>query len=437
MTEALLQHIWKFRLFNSNHLQTVCGQTVEIIHQGKHNHNQGPDFFDARIKIDQTLWAGNVELHLKTSDWQKHLHQNDPAYNNVILHVVFEHDGAMVNVSELQKRIPVLQLKLKINPSVISAYENLLLNNNKIPCSGLLHQLDTFALNNWYDRLIAERIEIKTQAIEALLIETKNNWETSFYILLARNFGFKINALPFELLARSLPITIIAKHKNNLHQIEALLFGQAGLLQNHFMSDYGNSLKTEYDFLRKKFLLTPIQAHLWKFMRLRPANFPTIRLAQFAQLIYKSAHLFSQLITAKTISQANTYFDVATSDYWNHHYIFDKQIEYDDDKPIQVRKLGRMAIDNIITNTLVPFLFYYGQQKGESSYQQRAFDFLIQLPAEKNHITQKFQTIQLTSSNAYQTQAFIQLYNYYCSHKKCLSCAIGNKIINNSQVKTQ
>jgi hypothetical protein len=203
------------------------------------------------------------------------------------------------------------------------------------------------------------------------------------------------------------------------------------------MSDYGNSLKTEYDFLRKKFLLTPIQAHLWKFMRLRPANFPTIRLAQFAQLIYKSAHLFSQLITAKTISQANTYFDVATSDYWNHHYIFDKQIEYDDDKPIQVRKLGRMAIDNIITNTLVPFLFYYGQQKGESSYQQRAFDFLIQLPAEKNHITQKFQTIQLTSSNAYQTQAFIQLYNYYCSHKKCLSCAIGNKIINNSQVKTQ
>ncbi|HQV00747.1 MAG: DUF2851 family protein [Bacteroidia bacterium] len=431
MTEALLHHIWKFKLFNTQNLLTSDGQSVAIMHPGKHNTDQGPDFFDARIKINDTLWAGNVELHLKTSDWQKHFHQNDAAYNNVILHVVFEHDITLIKAPAIQQQIPVLALNTCVGNHILKQYDNLMLNQYKIPCNNMANAIDGFIWANWHDRLMVERMEHKTQAIESLLIETKNNWEESFYILLARNFGFKINALPFELLARSLPLNCLAKHKNNLHQIEALLFGQAGLLQNKLMQDYGNALRDEYFFLQKKFELTPLQVHLWKFMRLRPANFPTIRLAQFAQLIHNSSHLFSKLISVNNISDAYACFDVTASAYWNSHFVFDKTIETHIENASQSRKLGKMAIENIIINTLIPFMFYYGKQKGITAYQQQAFDFLNQIPAEQNHIVKKFTTINLPCTNAYQAQAYIQLYNYYCSHKKCLSCAIGNKIIKN------
>ena len=436
MQEALLHHIWKFRLFEMNQLKTVGGETVEISNPGKHNTDSGPDFFNARIKINNTIWAGNVELHIKTSDWQKHNHQNDVAYDNVILHVVFENDSVSNNMGDTkQSGIPVLELKSRISESLLHRYDKLMLNQNKIPCSGSLSMVDAFTFSNWTDRLLIERLELKTKAIEELLAQNQTNWEETFYVLLARNFGFKINAVPFELLARSTPLAHLAKHKNQLFQIEALLFGQAGLLQSDFKEDYPTRLRTEYDFLKSKFDLQNMDAHLWKFMRLRPVNFPTIRIAQFAQLIYKSSHLFSKLIELKDVKQAFDLFDVQAGEYWNTHFMFDKSPVLSHPEVAAgaedtgSKHLGKTSVENIIINTVVPVLFYYGKQKGIQKIQNRSFEFLESISAENNKITKQWMQYHAPCENAYQAQALIQLYNFYCSEKKCLSCAIGNRIL--------
>lgn len=433
MQEALLHHIWKFRLFDMNQLSTVGGESVEITHPGKHNTDSGPDFFDARIKIADTLWAGNVELHIKTSDWQKHNHQHDVAYDNVILHVVFDDDvkggsgsgggsGSPVN-------IPILELKSRISENLLKSFDTLMLNQNKIPCSGSISTVDEFTISNWLDRLLIERLEHKTKSIEAMLQQNQNNWEETFYVHLARNFGFKINAVPFELLARSLPLQHLAKHKSELFQIEALLFGQAGLLQSDFNDEYPSRLRKEYYFLKAKFSLQNMDAHLWKFMRLRPVNFPTIRIAQFAQLIYNSSHLFSKLLEIKNAKQAHDLFDVEVSDYWKTHFMFDKETTPAPKDVSGDKHLGKTSVENILINTFVPFLFYYGKQKGILKIQNRALEFLENINAEKNNITDKWTSLKVKCDNAYKSQALIQLYNFYCSEKKCLSCAVGNKIL--------
>lgn len=453
MQEALLHHIWKFRLFDMNQLKTVGAETIEIIHPGQHNTDSGPDFFNARIRINDTIWAGNVELHIKTSDWQKHHHQNDEAYDNVILHVVFENDltikssssnDTTTNFSSLSKQstIPILELKTRISESLLLRYDTIMLNQNKIPCSGSLSAVDAFTFSNWTDRLLIERLELKTKAIAQLLVQNQNNWEETFYVMLARNFGFKINAVPFELLARSLPVAHLAKHKNEIFQIEALLYGQAGLLQSDFKDEYPTRLRAEYDFLKTKFGLENMDAHLWKFMRLRPVNFPTIRIAQFAQLIHNSSHLFSKLLDVKNAKQAFDLFDVKASDYWSTHFMFDKTTPHSDERsPDSYRDgdedngskhLGKTSIENILINTVVPILFHYGKQKGIQKIQNRAFEFLESITAEQNNITKQWIRHKVPCENAYQAQALIQLYNFYCSEKKCLSCAIGNKILKSS-----
>lgn len=436
MQEALLHHIWKFRLFDMNQLKTVGAETIEIIHPGQHNTDSGPDFFNARIKINDTIWAGNVELHINTSDWQKHNHHNDAAYDNVILHVVFENDvTANFSSLKIQDKIPILELKSRISESLLQRYDTLMLNQNKIPCSGSLAAVDAFTFSNWTDRLLIERLELKTKAIEQLLSQNQNNWEETFYILLARNFGFKINAVPFELLARCLPLAHLAKHKNDLFQIEALLYGQAGLLQSDFKDEYPTRLRTEYDFLKSKFGLQNMDAHLWKFMRLRPVNFPTIRIAQFAELIHNSSHLFSRLLDVKNAKQAYDLFDVKAGDYWSTHFMFDKPStpsplgEGAGDEEAGSKHLGKTSIENILINTVVPVLFYYGKQKGIQKFQNRVFEFLESISAEQNNITKQWIQYKVPCQNAYQAQALIQLYNFYCSEKKCLSCAIGNKIL--------
>jgi len=444
MQEALLHHIWKFRLFDSHELKTVGNDTVEIIHPGQHNTDSGPDFFNARIKINDTIWAGNVELHIKTSDWQKHNHQHDMAFDNVILHVVFENDlegnnedhpersrRSAVAFSSIQNKIPILELKTRISETLLKRYDTLMLNQNNIPCNGSIANIDAFTFSNWTDRLLVERLELKTKAIEQLLVQNENNWEQTFYVLLARNFGFKVNAVPFELLARSLPLTYLAKHKNELFQIEALLYGQAGLLQSDFKDEYPSRLRAEYDFLKTKFGLQNMDAHLWKFMRMRPVNFPTIRIGQFAQLIHKSSHLFSKLLETKNAKQAFDLFDVYAGEYWNTHFMFDKLSSFTEKEEAVSgdKHLGKTSIENILINTVVPVLFYYGKQKGIAKIQQRAFEYLEHIAAEQNKITKQWITYKVPCENAYQAQALIQLYNFYCSEKKCLSCAIGNKIL--------
>ena len=435
MQEALLHHIWKFRLFDMNQLSTVDGETLEIIHPGKHNSDSGPDFFDSRIKIGGTLWAGNVELHIKTKDWQKHNHQNDGAYDNVILHVVYDNDAGLKSNSQ----IPILELKSHISQSILKTYDTLMLNQNKIPCSASISGVDDFTFSNWLDRLLIERLEHKTKSIQAMLEQNKNNWEETFYVHLARNFGFKINALPFEMLARSLPLQHLAKHKSELFQIEALLFGQAGLLQSEFTDEYPQRLRKEYDFLKSKFGLQPMDTHLWKFMRLRPVNFPTIRIAQFARLVVNSSHLFSKLLEIKNAKQAFELFDVEAGEYWNTHFMFDKVSEKAENgeallpflnSGIDSKKhLGKTSIENILINTVIPFLFYYGKQKAISKIQNRALELLENISAEKNNIIDKWTALSVKCENAYQSQALIQLYNFYCSEKKCLFCAVGNKIL--------
>lgn len=275
----------------------------------------------------------------------------------------------------------------------------------------------------WLDRLLVERLERKTAYVEELLEKNKNNWEETFYQIIARNFGFKTNAEPFEQLARSLPLITLAKHKNNLMQIEALLFGQAGLLEKDFEDEYPNKLKKEYLFLQKKHSLNPVQNESWKFLRMRPASFPTIRIAQFAQLIFSSVHLFSKILVAKNVEELEHLFDLKLSNYWQTHYVFDKA------SVKRNKKLGKSAIHLLVINTIAPFLFLYGKRKDNEDYKEKAFQLLEEIKPEKNSIITKWKALGMEPESAYQTQALLQLKNEYCTKKRCLECAVGNAIL--------
>ena len=301
MKEDLLHYVWRYQRFDFSDLKTTEGEPVQIQQIGEHNLHAGPDFTNARIKIGDTLWAGNVEMHLKSSDWLKHNHSADKAYKNVILHVVLNEDETIRR--ETGERIPCIELKKLIPNKLSKVYLKLLNNEQWIPCQHHFYKVKEMTKMLWLDRLLVERLERKTAYVEELLEKNKNNWEETFYQIIARNFGFKTNAEPFEQLARSLPLITLAKHKNNLMQIEALLFGQAGLLEKDFEDEYPNKLKKEYLFLQKKHSLNPVQNESWKFLRMRPASFPTIRIAQFAQLIFSSVHLFSKILVAKNVEE--------------------------------------------------------------------------------------------------------------------------------------
>jgi hypothetical protein len=419
LQEQLLQFIWQHSLYNPTQLYTVDGEIVTIVHPGSLNTNAGPDFLDARVRIDDTLLAGNIELHILTSDWQKHGHSNDAAYNNVILHVVYEND-----IAEPEAGIPLLILKDHIAISVLNQYESLSAVATNIPCATQLPTVRDITKEAWLSRLLVERWEEKLVSWKELLDESVEDWRNLLYWRMAANFGFKINAEPFLQLARSLPLNILAKHKDNKVQIEALLFGQSGMLDKEFKDEYPNQLNIEYQYLRTKYKLQPLPAHLWKFLRLRPANFPTIRIAQFADLITRSLHLFSQLIECNDIKQISPLLQAEASEYWRTHYTFDELAE-----DAVSKKLGKSSIENIIINTVAPIQFLYAQRMGYSGMQERALQLLDTLKPEKNHITDEWAGYKWPSKNASESQAHIQLYNNYCLPKKCLQCAIGLNIL--------
>ena len=424
MTEELLHHLWKFRLFNQSELATTAGDSIEIVKVGEHNQNAGPDFFNSKIKIDDTLWAGNVEVHVRASDWNKHTHQSDKSYDNIILHVVYEADQVIQRASG--EPIPTLELKQRIEPFYYANYERFKSSKDWIACEKQIAHVPAIVLHASLNRLLIERLEEKFNAIMKMLHLNKMNWEETFYQLLAKNFGFKINAMPFELLAKSIPSVILAKHKSSLLQIEALLFGQAGFLEQHFNDKYPEQLQNEYAFLKQKFKLISIDNHLWKFLRLRPVNFPTIRIAQFAQLIYQSSHLFSKMIGANQLVELEKLMDIGVSDYWNTHYIFEKTVS------VRHKRLGGDSVYNIIINTVIPFLFVYGKAKGDESYIERALRFLDEMEGEKNSIITTWRTLNISVKSAAETQALLQLKNKYCDHKKCLQCSIGNYLLKKS-----
>jgi hypothetical protein len=417
MTEQFLHYIWKYRLFDHRNLITTQGEVVEVKNPGIHNLDAGPDFSHAKVRIQGTLWAGNVELHLFTSQWKLHGHQHNEAYDNVILHVVYEHDA------DNDDGIPVLELRHHISSDILLNYERMMLIKDGLPCSNHLPVIDDFTAANWLERMLIERIEDKTKIIDESLKQNSNNWEQTFYHLLARNFGFKTNALPFELLAKNTPVEYLAKHKDQLLQIEAMLFGNAGLLPANPTGEYETNLVREYNLLKNKFNSKTTNKSLWKFLRMRPVNFPTVRIAQFAALIHKSAHLLSKIIEVKNLKEIHQLFDVHASQYWDEHYHFSKKAD------VQKKHLGTDAINNITINTIVPLLFYYGKVKDSERHVKLSLKLLEEIPAERNNITKKFLTLNVQNDKASISQAFIQLHNNYCLPKKCLQCAIGLKIM--------
>ncbi|MCB9045697.1 MAG: DUF2851 family protein [Chitinophagales bacterium] len=419
MQERLLHTIWQYSLYSPTELKTIQGEPITVVHPGRYNTDAGPDFLEAKIKVGNTTLAGHVEIHVRSSDWEKHGHEGDEAYKNIVLHIVHEHDADAGPANT-----PVLCIAPYVSQDVIAKYEYLSYAKSDLPCANHLADVKDIIKYSWLTRLLAERWEEKLGTWQELLDESAGDWSSLLYWRLAANFGFKVNADAFLALARSLPLNILAKHRENLLQVEALLYGQAGMLENIEDDVYPSALKTEYDYLRKKYKLTPIPAHSWKYMRLRPANFPTIRIAQFAALIHKSVHLFSVIIEKSTVQEIQPLFDVRAGHYWETHYNFGEAAEKDSKK-----NLGKSSIQNIIINTIAPIKFLYASQQSTEAEQEIALKLLDELPAERNHIIDTWTNNNWPPANASQSQAQIQLYNNYCSKKRCLNCAIGLSIV--------
>jgi len=415
MTERLLQFIWQFQYFNKSELQSTSGETIQVIFPGTYNTNQGPDFNDAKIKIGKTTWAGNVELHLLTSDWNRHNHQNDKNYNNVILHVVWEDDFPDYSM-------PVLKLNNRVAKILLQRYEDLMNAQGFIPCEKIISSVKPIVLQSWKERLLAERLIRKSAIVEKYLDQNNHHWEETFWWLLARNFGIKINADAFETMARSIPLNILAKHKNQIHQLEALLLGQSNLLNEKFKEDYPIMLQKEYGFFKNKYKFRQNTYTLF-FLRMRPGNFPSIRLAQLAMLIHDSEHLFSKIRESNSVKDVKKWLDVTANDYWHYHYRFDEPSSF------KKKNLGAGMVDNILINTVCTVLFAYGHFNKEQRFKDRALQWLEEISAESNSITKGFEQTGLKNKNAHDSQALIELKNEYCSKKRCLDCAVGNALL--------
>lgn len=422
MTEEFIYYIWQYKYFDITNLVTVQNEPIVLMSTGFRQTNSGPDFKDALLRVGDTVWAGNVEIHLKASDWKRHKHDENEAYATVILHVVYDYDTPILRPDGSE--IPCLELKNRIPSHILAKYQTLSLNKHPIPCHNLIGNVSEMARSFWLDRLLVERLEQKIAQLNTLSALRENNIEEAFYQAIARSFGVPVNSEPFEQLAVSLPMSILAKNKNNLETLEALLFGQAGLLHADFKDAYPQKLYREYQFLKHKYQLTPINGAAWHFLRMRPANFPTIRIAQLAQLIFQSRHLFSKIIAADNLKTARSYFEVAVSDYWQTHFTFDHATEKSTTKT-----LGKTSIDLILINTVIPFLFHYGNIRHEEAIQQKALRWIEALPPEKNSVLDVWQTLGFNPKNAAESQSLLHLQKQYCSKIGCLTCHFGHQIL--------
>ncbi len=419
MTEAFLQYIWQHQMLGKG-LATSDGQPVTVLRAGDRNRDAGPDFFNARVTIGGIEWAGNVEVHVHSSDWNAHRHSQDKSYNGIILHVVYEHDCEIT--LENGKRPQTLELKRYMHPALVANYDSLMepVAEDGIPCARRLAQVPEFTLNAWLDRLTAERIEAKAEVVRRLLDESHGGWEQTCYWLLARYFGGKVNALAFELLAKSTDQRLLARWRDNPRRLEALLMGQAGLLDGYFEDEYPRQLQTDYESLKSGAALEPIGAYLWKFYCLRPSSFPTIRISQFASLVSQSRNLFSMLLSMTEVRDIENLFNQQASEYWDSHYQFDRVAP----RP-SVKRVGKNQADLLIINAWVPLLFVYGTLHGQQQYKEQALSLLQQLAPENNSIVRLWQTAGVEPRNAARTQALIQLKNNYCTNRRCLECSVG------------
>ena len=424
MKEEFLHFLWKYGLYNKDKLLDNEGNRIIVIHPGEYNRDSGPDFFNSRISIDGTVWAGNVEIHTLSTHFDLHGHQYDPAFNNVILHVVAENDKRVFN----EKGEEVLTARMQFDPSLYEKYLSLVNNPYIIACQDELQQIDNIIIRHWLNSLVIERFENKAELILKIFSKTANDWEETFYRLLSRYFGFRVNTEPFEMLATALPFRIIRKHADNRFQIEALLFGTAGMLDEGLFKEalsdaYYRDLLKEFKILAAKYSLQPIHGWIWKFSRLRPANFPSVRISQLAAMLSASGGLFSKVIEATDIKQLKVLFEVSASDYWDDHFIFGKR-----SRKMQ-KNTGSQATDILLINAVIPAIFVYGMSRDRQDICERAFTFLENTNAEENIIITEWESAGLEAESAFYSQALIQLRNEYCKKRKCLDCRIGSKII--------
>ena len=421
MKENLLHFVWKLKLFSSTNLQTTNGEIIEIISTGITNLNAGPDFLNAKLMINNQLWAGNVEIHLNSFDWYAHNHENDENYDSVILHVVWEHSVDVFR--KTNQPIATLELKNYISKELLNNYQQLFSKNkNWINCEKDIASIDSFILTNWIERLYVERLENKSVQIHETVTKINNNWEAALFVLLAKNFGLKINAEAFLNFANSFDFSIVRKVSNNLEQLEALFFGQAGMLSKESESEYYKKLKGEYHFLQVKFQLTPISNGQVHFFRLRPNNFPTIRLSQLAMVYYQHQNIFSKIIETENIEGFYKLFDLATTTFWESHYTFETTSNK------SVKKITKPFIDLLLINTIIPLKFLYLQRLGKNDLSS-ALQIIAQIKPEKNEIISKFNELKIKSNTAFETQALLQLKNDYCNKQLCLNCAIGKELL--------
>ncbi|QTE22346.1 DUF2851 family protein [Polaribacter cellanae] len=422
MNEDFLHYLWKYRLFSKIDLQTLENEALTVLKSGLHNKNAGPDFLNAQLKIGSQTWAGNVEIHVKASDWYLHNHEIDKNYDAVILHVVWENDATIYMKDNMP--LPTLVLKDFVNENVLNNYRNLfLLPISWIPCQNSISNVDDFTLNNWKERLFFERLQRKSAEIKDVLDKENTNFEAVLFQLLAKNFGLKVNGEAFLRLAQSVDFSIIKKVSSVENQFAALLFGQSGFLEDKIEDEYHQQLKNEYKYLKYKFKLKVISKNNFSFFRMRPNNFPTIRIAQLVSLFHKQQNLFSKLIDLEELKDFYALFAVEVHPFWKTHYNFESTSKS------SPKKLTKSFIDLLIINTIIPLKFLYQKSRGVVD-EESFLSILKKIKPEKNSIISKFNEVDVSAKNAFETQALLELKNNYCAPKRCLECAIGKTILN-------
>jgi hypothetical protein len=422
LNEDFLHFVWKYKLFSIINIYTTSNDDLLVLKSGLHNKNAGPDFLNAQIKINQQIWVGNIEIHIKSSDWYLHNHETDAKYDAVILHVVWEDDATIFMKNNLP--LPTLILKDLVNHNALKNYQNLFSREQRwILCQNEINTVDDFILNNWKERLFFERLERKSNEMKQLLVVENNDFEAVLFQLLAKNFGLKVNGDAFFRLAKSIDFSVVRKVCFDENQLAALFFGQAGFLEEDLEDEYHQQLKKDYLYLQHKFKLNPVSKNEFSFFRMRPTNFPTIRIAQLVSLYFLHQNLFSKIITTSTLDDFYMLFLVAVHPFWKTHYNFEKVAK------ASPKKLTKSFIDLLIINTIIPLKFLYQKNRGEVA-ESGFLEILNKIKPEKNSIISKFSELKIKTNTAFETQALLELKNNYCEPKRCLECAIGRDVLN-------
>jgi hypothetical protein len=421
VSEKLLHYVWKSQWFVKENLKTVYNQTLSIINKGFSHQDAGPDFKQAILQIDGVIWAGNVEIHIRSSDWYKHKHQNDKKFNSVILHVVFEHDREVF--IETNNPLPTLELKSLISSQLLSRYSQLVNALHPLPCEAYLEKLTPLSLKAFLTRLCFDRLMRKQAQIFELLHSFSEDWEQTLFYIFCQSFGFKTNAPAFELLGKALPYRILKKHTDSHLQVAALIFGQAGMLDVELEDAYYQSLQNEYLYLRMKYKLVPIEAKCWNLLRLRPQNFPCVRLAQLVEVIFNHRNLFEKITTTKNLSYFQDILIKKPNEYWNTHYYFGKTSR------VSEKNMGEKSFQLLLINALIQFLYSYSTFMGNEKLQEYSTRLLELLPFERNRITRQYQSLGFCTEDASHSQALLELHYEYCEKKRCIECLIGQRVL--------